>query len=81
MPDTKRVPVMSIHRSKLLRIILGAMHLSAISRRQRRSHLKQFSQGADIIYHAAGGSGLGVFQAAKEKNFYANRRKFEPEHS
>ncbi len=26
--------------------------------------LTQFSKGADIIYHAAGGSGLGVFQAA-----------------
>ena len=27
-------------------------------------------QGADIIYHAAGASGLGVFQAVKEKNIY-----------
>lgn len=28
-------------------------------------------KGADIIYHAAGGSGLGVFEAAKQKNFMA----------
>lgn len=47
--------------------------------------LKQFSQGADIIYHAAGGSGLGVFQAAKEKNFYAigvnsNQNTLDPDH-
>jgi len=27
-------------------------------------------QGADVIYHAAGASGLGVFQAVKEKNVY-----------
>jgi len=28
-------------------------------------------QGADIIYHAAGGSGLGVINAAKDNNIYA----------
>ena len=28
-------------------------------------------QKADVVYHAAGGSGAGVFQAAKEKNVYA----------
>ncbi len=28
-------------------------------------------QGSDVVYHAAGGSGAGVFQAAKEKNVYA----------
>ena len=27
-------------------------------------------QGADVIYHAAGASGLGVYQAVKEKNVY-----------
>ncbi|MHB0854576.1 MAG: BMP family lipoprotein [Rectinema subterraneum] len=47
--------------------------------------LKQFNQGANIIYHAAGGSGLGVFQAAKEKNFYAigvnsNQNPIDPNH-
>jgi basic membrane protein A len=47
--------------------------------------LRQYSQGADIIYHAAGGSGLGVFQAAKEKNFYAigvnsNQNPIDPNH-
>ena len=47
--------------------------------------LKQFSQGADIIYHAAGGSGLGLFQAAKEKGFYAigvnsNQNVIDPDH-
>ncbi len=29
--------------------------------------LSQYAQGADVIYHAAGGTGLGLFQAAKEK--------------
>lgn len=27
-------------------------------------------QGADVIYHAAGGSGAGMFQAVKEKSIY-----------
>ncbi|WP_319758274.1 BMP family ABC transporter substrate-binding protein [uncultured Sphaerochaeta sp.] len=47
--------------------------------------LKQNSQGIDLIYHAAGGSGLGLFQAAKEKSFYAigvnsNQNIIEPDH-
>lgn len=29
--------------------------------------LAQFAQGADIVYHAAGGCGIGVIEAAKEK--------------
>lgn len=33
--------------------------------------LSMNSKGADIIYHAAGGSGLGVFEAAKSNNFLA----------
>ncbi|MCL4540395.1 MAG: BMP family ABC transporter substrate-binding protein [Bacteroidetes bacterium] len=33
--------------------------------------LSQYSQGADIIYHAAGVTGLGVFEAAREMNKYA----------
>jgi basic membrane protein A len=28
----------------------------------------QYDKGADVVYHAAGGSGSGLFQAAKEKN-------------
>ncbi len=45
----------------------------------------QFSKGADIIFHAAGGSGLGVFQAAKESGFYAigcnsNQNTIDPDH-
>lgn len=35
--------------------------------------LTQFSQGADVIYHASGACGIGVIKAAEEKgsNFYA----------
>lgn len=33
--------------------------------------LAQNGKGADIIYHASGSTGLGVFEAAKEKNFLA----------
>ncbi len=47
--------------------------------------VSQNSKGADIIYHAAGGSGLGVFQAAKEGGFYAigcnsNQNIIDPDH-
>src|SRR4030095_10859365 len=30
--------------------------------------LSQYAGGADIIYHASGLSGLGLFEAAREKN-------------
>lgn len=33
--------------------------------------LSQISQGADIIFHAAGASGMGVFDAVEEKKAYA----------
>ncbi|WP_109206858.1 BMP family lipoprotein [Moorella sp. Hama-1] len=33
--------------------------------------LSMYSQGVDIIYHAAGGSGAGLFEAAKETKKYA----------
>lgn len=33
--------------------------------------MTQYSQGADIIYHASGACGLGVIEAAKEKGLYA----------
>ncbi len=47
--------------------------------------ISQNGKGADIVYHAAGGSGLGVFQAAKENGFYAvgcnsNQNMIDPEH-
>ena len=29
--------------------------------------LSQYADGADVIYHASGGTGIGVFQAAQEK--------------
>lgn len=45
----------------------------------------QFSKGCDIIYHAAGGSGLGVFAAAEESDFIAigvnsNQNILDPDH-
>ena len=47
--------------------------------------LSQFNKGSDIIYHAAGGSGLGVFTAAKEAGFMAigcnsNQNIIDPDH-
>ncbi|MEK7358330.1 MAG: BMP family ABC transporter substrate-binding protein, partial [Bdellovibrionota bacterium] len=33
--------------------------------------LGQVSRGVDVIFHAAGASGLGVFDAAEEKKIYA----------
>lgn len=47
--------------------------------------LSQNNKGAEIVFHAAGGSGLGVFQAATEKGFYAigcnsNQNAIDPDH-
>lgn len=33
--------------------------------------LAQYNKGADIIFHASGSTGLGVFEAAREKNRFA----------
>jgi basic membrane protein A len=33
--------------------------------------LSQFSKGADIIFHASGSTGLGVFEAARERGTFA----------
>ena len=45
----------------------------------------QYAKGYDIIFHAAGGSGLGVFAAAKESDFIAigvnsNQNTIDPDH-
>ncbi|WP_435358965.1 BMP family lipoprotein [Haloarchaeobius sp. DFWS5] len=37
----------------------------------KEAALSMYEDGADIVYHAAGATGLGVFQAAKEKGRYA----------
>lgn len=47
--------------------------------------LAMFNRGADIVYHACGGSGLGVFEAAKEVDRYAggvdiDQTLIDPEH-
>lgn len=47
--------------------------------------ISMYDKGADIVYAAAGGSGLGVFSAAKEKNKYAigadvNQNTIDPDH-
>lgn len=47
--------------------------------------LSQNNRGAGIVYHAAGGSGLGLFQAAAEGDFLAigcnsNQNGIEPDH-
>jgi len=47
--------------------------------------IAQNTRGANIVYHAAGGSGIGVFQAAAERDFFAigvnqNQNMIEPDH-
>ncbi|WP_089697677.1 BMP family lipoprotein [Halogranum gelatinilyticum] len=37
----------------------------------KEAALSMYDQGADIIYHASGASGVGVFQAAQEQGRYA----------
>ena len=37
----------------------------------KENALAQYNQGADVIYHAAGGCGIGLIQAAQEQGFWA----------
>ena len=37
----------------------------------KEAAVSMYDNGADIVYHAAGGSGIGVFQAAQEQGRYA----------
>lgn len=51
----------------------------------KENALSQFSQGADVVYHAAGGCGIGVIDAAKEKGLWAigvdqDQSSLDPEH-
>ncbi|WP_297598361.1 BMP family ABC transporter substrate-binding protein [uncultured Cetobacterium sp.] len=39
--------------------------------RGKENAISEINQGADVIYHAAGGTGMGVFAAAKEKGVFA----------
>ena len=39
----------------------------------------QFDQGADVVYAAAGATGLGVLQAAADKGKLVDRRRQQPE--
>src|SRR5215208_2521744 len=39
--------------------------------RGKEISLQQINQGADIIYHASGATGAGLFEAAKEKKIFA----------
>ena len=39
--------------------------------RGKEISLQQINQGADIIYHASGGTGAGLFEAAGEKDIFA----------
>ena len=37
----------------------------------KETAVSMYENGADVVYHAAGGSGIGVFQAAQEQGRYA----------
>ncbi|MGL4989028.1 MAG: BMP family lipoprotein [Cetobacterium sp.] len=39
--------------------------------RGKENAVSEINQGADVIYHAAGGTGMGVIAAAKEKGVFA----------
>lgn len=39
--------------------------------RGKENAISEINQGADVVYHAAGGTGMGVIDGAKEKKVYA----------
>jgi basic membrane protein A len=49
-------------------------------RRSRRIGMQManamFDEGADIVYHIAGGTGIGVIEAAKEARAFRHRRRY-----
>ena len=53
---------------------------STIRPRARRSPLGQYGGGADVVYHAAGGSGAGLFEAALPdgQRCMGHRRRLRP---
>lgn len=56
-----------------------------IQQLQKKIATTQKGKGYDIIFHAAGGSGLGVFAAAQESDFIAigansNQNIIDPDH-
>lgn len=53
------------------------------SAKGKQAALQLFDQGADVVFQAAGGAGLGVLQAARERGLYAigvdiNQNDLEP---
>ena len=51
----------------------------------REMAIAQNARGADIVFHAAGGSGMGVFAAARDMDFFAigvnaNQNHIDPDH-
>lgn len=44
---------------------------SVMKLREKSIATKIFNDGADVVFHAAGGAGKGVIEAAKEANKFA----------
>ncbi len=57
--------------SPTTKIILGYSNDFVDQQKGKEVGLNHISQGCDILFQVAGGSGLGYIQAAKEKNVYA----------
>ena len=51
-----------------------------IPARGKEITLAMYEQGADIVFQIAGGTGVGVFEAAHEQGRYRHRRRLRPSH-
>lgn len=54
-----------------VKVIKGYANSFADPAKGKEMALSQISQGSDVVFHVAGGTGEGVFAAAKEKNVFA----------
>lgn len=54
-----------------IEIMVGFVGSFADTQTAKELALNMYQSGCDIVYETAGGSGLGVFEAAKEANLYA----------
>jgi basic membrane protein A len=58
-------------QGKTIKIDYQVMESFTDAAKGKAAALKMYTSGADIIFHAAGGVGQGVIEAAKESNLYA----------
>jgi len=64
-------------RGKKVKVVVGYTNEFSDPKKGKELALSQYSQGVDVILAAAGASGLGIFEAAKERSEAVAGKGFE----